>query len=154
MIDRTSNPAVHDQSHTPWSSRVFHDAIAFDAPAKIPLPVPVRGGLAQWQVRRAKQIMSAHLEGKIAIGEVAEACRLSQSHFTRAFKATTGRPPHRWLLEYRVERAKHLLTESDHRLADIALSCGFADQSHFVRVFSQIIGITPGAWRRAFKDPA
>ena len=116
-------------------------------------PVPaVRGGLAQWQVRRAKQIMSEHLEGTVAIQELAGACRLSASHFARAFKTTTGQSPHRWLLGYRVEHAQRLMTDSEHSLADIALSCGFADQSHFARVFSRLVGVAPGAWRRSFKN--
>jgi AraC family transcriptional regulator len=114
--------------------------------------LPVRGGLAPWQVRRAKQIMSENLEGAVAVEELAEACRLSTSHFARAFKATTGQPPHRWLLEYRIEHAKRLLVESDRPLTDIALSCGFADQSHFAKVFSRLVGFPPGVWRRAVKS--
>jgi AraC-like DNA-binding protein len=111
--------------------------------------VPVRGGLAPWQVRRAKQIMSEAEDGTISIDEMAAACRLSKSHFARAFKTTMGRPPHRWLLEYRVERAKRLMTESRHALAHVALVCGFADQSHFARVFCRFVGCPPGTWRRA-----
>jgi AraC-like DNA-binding protein len=113
----------------------------------------VRGGLAPWQVRRAKQIMSENLTGWVALEEVAQACRLSKSHFGRAFKATTGRSPHRWLLEYRVEHAKRLLTDSDDTLADIASRCGFADQSHFAKVFCRLVGVPPRPWRRA-QEPA
>ena len=111
--------------------------------------MPVRGGLAPWQVRRAKQIMSEADDGPISIDELAAACRLSKSHFARAFKITMGLPPHRWLLESRVERAKRLMTESHHGLAHIALTCGFADQSHFARVFCRFVGCPPGSWRRA-----
>jgi transcriptional regulator GlxA family with amidase domain len=112
-----------------------------------------RGGLAPWQLKRAKHIMSENLDSAIQVDELAEACRLSVSHFARAFKVTTGQSPHRWLLGYRVERAKRLLLESKLPLTNVALACGFADQSHFARVFSRIAGAAPGAWRRAVRSP-
>jgi AraC-like DNA-binding protein len=118
------------------------------AAASAPVP-PQRGGLAPWQVRRVQQIMDEKLEEAVAIDELAAACRLSKSHFARAFKVTTGQSPHRWHLAHRVERAKCLMIESDQSLADIALVCGFADQSHFAKVFSRFVGLPPGTWRRA-----
>ena len=113
-----------------------------------------RGGLALWQVQRAQQIMRDNLEGSISIPALAVACRLSASYFARSFKLAVGLSPHRWLMNYRVERAKHLLADSDLPLADIALACGFTDQSHLARVFSQLAGATPGAWRRTVKNSA
>jgi len=114
---------------------------------------PTRGGLAQWQELRAKQIMSENLNGSVSVEELAAACRLSPSHFARAFKTTTGQSPHRWLLACRVERAKRLLLESGLTLVEIALSCGFADQSHFARIFCRLAGTPPGAWRRSCPKP-
>jgi AraC family transcriptional regulator len=109
---------------------------------------PVRGGLAPWQERRAKELMSTHLGREISLAFVAGECGLSVSHFARSFKQCTGTPPHRWLLENRVERAKELLTDAEPPLAEIALECGFSDQSHFTRVFSRTVGTSPGTWRR------
>ncbi len=80
--------------------------------------------------------------------EAAQQCGLSVSHFARAFKETTGLPPHRWLIRRRVEVAEALLRNSRMSLTEVALTCGFADQSHFTRVFSRVVGISPGAWRR------
>ncbi len=122
-------------------------------------PCLVRGGLAPWQLRRTEQILSENLDGDVTLAHLAGECRLSVSHFARAFKQTTGQPPHRWLLARRVEHAKRLLLTSALPLARIAPACGFADQSHFTRVFSQMVGAGPGAWRRAWKvraprDPA
>ena len=111
-------------------------------------PPPVRGGLAPWQERRAKELMSTHLARQIPLALVAGECRLSVSHFARSFKQCTGKPPHRWLLENRVERAKQLLLDPDVSLAEVALDCGFSDQSHFTRVFSRTVGTSPGTWRR------
>jgi AraC family transcriptional regulator len=111
-------------------------------------PSPVRGGLAPWQERRAKELMSTHLGREISLAFVAGECRLSVSHFARSFKQCTGKPPHRWLLENRVEKAKELLINAELPLAEIALECGFSDQSHFTRVFSRIAGTSPGTWQR------
>ena len=108
----------------------------------------VRRGLAPWQERRAKEAMNASLDKDISIAQLASECGLSNSHFARAFKQTTGRPPYRWLLERRLETAQDLLLNSQMSLQEIASACGFADQSHFSRAFSQMMGTSPGAWRR------
>jgi AraC family transcriptional regulator len=112
-------------------------------------PQDGRGRLAPWQERRAKELLSADLSGNLSLSELANACRLSSSHFSQAFRQTVGYPPHQWLLTQRVERAKQLLLNTDQSLCDIALATGFADQSHFTRVFSQRVKASPAAWRRA-----
>ena len=107
-----------------------------------------RGGLSSLQMRRATELLEAHLDGDIALQQVAEACELSVSHFARAFKQTFRTPPYRWLIERRVDRARDLMTNSRLPLADIAARCGFADQSALNRSFKRIHGVTPGIWRR------
>jgi AraC family transcriptional regulator len=108
-----------------------------------------RGGLAPWQESRAKEVMDANLDKEITIARLAYDCGLSTSQFARAFRQSTGCPPHRWLLQRRVERAQDLLLTSDKTLAEIASSCGFFDPSHLTRAFSQTVGTSPGLWRRA-----
>jgi AraC-like DNA-binding protein len=107
-----------------------------------------KGGLAGWQEKRAKEALSASLRGEATLRDVARQCGLSVSHFSRAFKDTTGVAPHQWLVHRRVEVAKSLLKAGRLSLSDIASECGFANQSHFTRVFSRIAGLSPGAWRR------
>jgi AraC family transcriptional regulator len=107
-----------------------------------------RGGLAPWQVRCATELMIARLGEDISLSEVAGTCGLSPNYFARAFKQSVGTPPHRWLLLQRVLCAKSLLRNADRSLSDIAAACGFADQSHFTRVFTSIVGASPGAWRK------
>jgi AraC-like DNA-binding protein len=97
---------------------------------------------------RAKDMLLAKEQGKVSIEEIANACNLSRSYFIRAFRETTHRTPHQWLLERRIERARDLLKHSDSSLSDIAMACGFSDQSHFTRTFSQFVGTPPGTWRR------
>ena len=107
-----------------------------------------RGGLAPWQIRCATELMIERLGDDLSLSEPARACGLSLSYFSRAFKQSVGAPPHRWLLLQRVQRAKSLLRNSDRSLAETAAACGFADQSHFTRVFSNVVGVSPGAWRK------
>jgi AraC family transcriptional regulator len=105
-------------------------------------------GLAPWQQRRAEDMIVAHLDGEITLEQLAGDCELSRRDFALLFRNTTGRLPHRWLIERRVERARELLLHSQLPLAQIAALCGFADQSHFTRVFARATGAAPGAWRR------
>jgi AraC family transcriptional regulator len=117
-----------------------------------PLSPPIRGGLAAWQARRAKEILSANLDARLPLKEVARECGLSVSHFSRAFRHSMGVAPHDWLLTRRVDAAKEKLRDNRLTLSDVALACGFADQSHLTRVFTSKVGISPGAWRRALEQ--
>jgi AraC-like DNA-binding protein len=107
-----------------------------------------RGGLAPWQVKRACEKLESDLGGKFTLEQIAGEFDLSVSHFSRAFRASIGLPPHQWLLRQRVKAAKQLMTVRDLPLSEIAISAGFANQSHFTRVFSSVVGVSPGVWRR------
>jgi len=110
--------------------------------------VRLRGGLAAWQLRNVCDLMIAKLADRITTAELAEACGLSISQFNYAFRQSTGTPPHKWLMKARVDQAKSLLRDGSIELRDVALACGFSDQSHLSRVFSVHEGISPGRWRR------
>jgi AraC family transcriptional regulator len=110
-----------------------------------------RGGLAPLQESRAKEAMDANLDKEITIAQLACDCGLSTSQFARAFRQSTGCPPHRWLLQRRIERAQDLLLTSNKDLAEIARVCGFYDQSHLTRAFGQAVGTSPGLWRRTMR---
>jgi AraC family transcriptional regulator len=106
------------------------------------------GGLSPWQLRRVLDFLSAHLSDDPTVAELARECGLSSGYFSRAFRQTTGVTPHQWLIGKRVERARQLLLGNGLGLADIALVCGFVDQSHFSRVFAKFEGDSPGRWRQ------
>lgn len=110
-------------------------------------PFPNNGRLCPWQLRRACDMMTSDLSGKISVAELAEACCLSVSYFVRAFRNTMGMPPHKWMMEQRLKLAKKLLKERTLSLPEIALACGFSDQSHFTKAFSAREGTAPGRWR-------
>jgi AraC family transcriptional regulator len=109
---------------------------------------PARSGLTGRQLLIAKRAICANLGGNVPLRSIAQECGLSPSHFARAFAISVGQPPHQWLLEQRVDLARQLLGRSTLPLSEIAIQCGFADQSHFTRVFSAKTGLAPGRWRR------
>ncbi|MBW4091698.1 MAG: helix-turn-helix transcriptional regulator [Proteobacteria bacterium] len=130
----------------------FHAHVACTYGGALESGSPGGAGLAPWQLRRAQSYIEAHLDGNPTISDLARECRLSPSHFGRAFRQTVGMPPHRWLTRRRIERAKQLLREGDMQLAQIALACGFGDQSHLTRSFTRRQGCGPGKWRRLHRS--
>jgi AraC family transcriptional regulator len=112
------------------------------------LPNRYRSGLAPWQLRRVFEFFECNLDRRIRVGDLSEIVKLSQSYFCRAFKVSTGYTPHHWQMKIRVERAMELLASREETIADIACRTGFADQAHLSRVFRELVGSTPGAWRR------
>lgn len=106
------------------------------------------GQLKSWQLRTAKQLMLERLDTCLSVTEIAQACALSRSHFSRMFKESTRMSPQQWLREQRVMKSRELLKTSTMLLAEIALECGFCDQSHFCRTFVKAEGMTPKAWQQ------
>jgi AraC-like DNA-binding protein len=109
---------------------------------------PTRGGLAPWQVGRVMRHIEQQLPSRIIIDELAQITRLSTSYFSAAFRASFGTSPHDYISRRRIDLAKQLMLRTDMPLTEIALDCGFADQSHLCRVFRRLTGQTPAAWRR------
>ena len=100
------------------------------------------------EMRRLIEHVDAHLHEEIGLEDLAATSGWSVRHFTRVFRQSTRETPHRWLMARRVERAKHLLGNRNLSLAEIALTCGFADQSHFTTCFRKLAGATPLRWRK------
>ena len=109
-------------------------------------------GLAPWQLRRIVEYLDAHLPGRVELADLAALVDLSQAHFSRAFKASTGMAPYRWQLDARIRRAQALLIDSRASLNEVAEATGFADAVHFGRTFRKLTGATPAAWRRDRKN--
>jgi AraC family transcriptional regulator len=111
---------------------------------------PRRATLSRWQETRAKDLLleGAGANAGCSVEAIAAECRLSPSYFIRAFRGSTGYTPYQWQLAQRIAQAQGLLAHSTLTLVEIANACGFADQTHFTRMFSRAVGIAPGAWRR------
>jgi AraC family transcriptional regulator len=106
------------------------------------------GELAKWQENRVKELLSTDLQGTMRVAQLAAECGMTPSGFSTAFKNTTGVPPHRWLLERRVEKAMNLMRRRSYSLDRIAKQCGFHDERHLNRAFGDIVGTAPREWRR------
>ncbi|MGD1921910.1 MAG: helix-turn-helix transcriptional regulator [Pleurocapsa sp.] len=88
------------------------------------------------------------LTESIKIKDLAKILGISQFHFSRLLKKSTGIAPHQYVMQQRIELAKRLLKKPDIAIADIALNCGFNSQSHLGRYFRTITGMTPRAYRQ------
>jgi transcriptional regulator GlxA family with amidase domain len=115
---------------------------------------PARGGLAPWQKRKVLKCIEEQLERSLPVDVLAKLVSLSTNHFSRAFKESFGEPPHAFIIKARVERAGEMMLATNERIAEIALSCGFADQAHLCHCFRRAVGMSPAAWRRHATAPA
>ena len=107
------------------------------------------GGLPAFKLRLAREFINEHLEEEIRLAEVAGAVGLSQFHFARAFRRSTGLTPWQYLIFQRIQRAKELLTNGDLPLVQVSIQAGFKNQSHFTTVFRKFTALTPKAFREA-----
>jgi len=114
-----------------------------------PIAKYILGGLTRYQERHVKELICQNLAADLPLADLARACGLSLTQFSRAFRKSVGVPPHKWVVQQRIAEAKRLLRGGSLSLAEIALVCGFSDQSHFTRLFSAAVGVSPGMWRRA-----
>lgn len=108
-----------------------------------------RVSLTPVRLRRVTDYVEAHLDETLTIDDLARTAGLSMHHFAHVFRKATGLSPYRYLMARRLQRARNLLADDRASLAEIAKSCGFADQAHFTRAFCKATGQAPGRFRRA-----
>lgn len=104
--------------------------------------------LAGSRLQKILAYMAERMAEDIPVVELADACAMSESHFSREFHKSVGMPPHKYLMKLRIERARELLMESEARVIDVALELGFTSASHFARAFARRYGVTPAAFRQ------
>ncbi len=113
-------------------------------------PAISKGGLASWQERKVRDYIDDNLDSSILVEDLADIVSLSAAHFCRAFKKSFCATPHAYIVQRRVMRAQELMRSTRTPLSQIALDCGFADQTHLSKLFRRLTGRTPNAWRRAY----
>jgi AraC family transcriptional regulator len=133
------------------SSQLYGDGLTAAILARLALQ-PTRpdrhvGGLAPWQLNRVLEYLDAHVSQRVALATLAALVGLSQSHFSHAFRVSTGVAPYRWQLEARIRHAQRLLLGTRTPLEQVAEATGFADAVHFGRTFRRLTGTPPAAWR-------
>ena len=93
------------------------------------------------------EYMRTQLAGELSLVLLASLVSLSPYQFARLFKASTGVPPHHYVMELRVERAKELLIGGFLSVTEIAHACGFASSQHMATVFRRMTGMRPTEFR-------
>jgi AraC family transcriptional regulator len=105
------------------------------------------GGMAPLMLRRCIEYVHANLESDIRLADLAREAGMSRSHLIRTFRQSTGKTPHQFLLEQRIEKARMLIRQGGLSLTGIALTTGFANQHHLARIFRRVTGMTPSQFR-------
>jgi len=105
------------------------------------------GGLPGYRLNRVTEFIDANLENEINLADLAATAELSPFHFSRAFRKSTGKTPHQYVIHRRLEHAKVLLARPDLPIVDVSIRSGFKNQSHFTSLFRKYTKFTPKLWR-------
>lgn len=105
------------------------------------------GGLPAFKIHRTMSAMQGRLDQDLDLGRLAREAGLSDAHFSRAFKKSTGFTPSQYLTRLRMEQARRLLRESTRPVIEIGLDVGYASPSHFAQVFRREVGVLPSEYR-------
>lgn len=94
-------------------------------------------------VKRVREYIEAHYAEDVSLQQLALIAQLNPFHLVAVFRNALGLPPHAYLNQVRVSRARALI-RSGEPIAQVAYATGFVDQSHLTRRFKQVLGVTPG----------
>jgi AraC family transcriptional regulator len=162
VVHRVTQEIINELYDETSSGGLRIDALAVDlittlahshmdtSPSREPLAF-AKGLLDPRRLDRVLQYIEANLDADITVNDLAEAACFSLFHFSRAFHLAVGKPPHAYLSERRLDRAKQLLAYSDAPLVDISLTCRFSGQANFTKAFKRAVGVSPGRYRHAHR---
>lgn len=108
-------------------------------------------GRENQSVKRVQEYLGVHFAENVSLEKIAALAELSPFHFIRVFRRQIGLPPHAYLTQVRVKKAKILLALGEP-IAQVAIKTGFVDQSHLTKHFKRIVGVTPGKYVIASSD--
>lgn len=113
----------------------------------------VKGGLSSSVLKRLLDMIDARFNGSLSVAELAQEAGLSEHFLSKAFRQSTGLPPHAFIIRKRVERASDMLRHSKDSITEIAYACGFSSPSHLAAAFRRVTGTTPKQHRYEWKTP-
>lgn len=137
------------------SGRIYGDALAIALAARllgqyaasVPNTQNHSAGLPAYKLRRVIEYINDNLTRNLTLAEIAHVAGMNPYYFSRVFRQAMGIPPHRYVINRRMEKAKRLLTDDEMPLVEVGLSVGFRNQSHFTTMFHKQTGVTPKAYR-------
>lgn len=106
-------------------------------------------GIPPRRLARVVEYVRRNLDKPLTVSALSRMAEMSQSHFSKLFKLSTGLAPHQFVLQERINRSKELLRQGNAKIVDIALGVGFENQAHFTTVFGNLVGITPRQFQRS-----
>jgi AraC family transcriptional regulator len=106
------------------------------------------GGLPGFKLRKINDLMVTHLDDEFSLIRLAREAEMSEFHFSRLFKRTTGLTPSQYFIHLRMEKARRLLRETNKSVIEIGLEVGYTSPSHFAQIFRREVGISPSDYRR------
>lgn len=160
IVHRVTAQIIQELKHESSAGGLKIDALAVElitglagghtetSPSRQPVAF-AKGLLDPQRLERVLQYIEANIDDDISVSDLADAACFSLFHFARAFHLAVGKPPHAYLSELRLDRAKKLLAYSDASLVDVALTCRFSGQANFTKAFKRALGVTPGRYRQA-----
>ena len=106
-----------------------------------------RSGLPAFKLRRVLALMEARLDQEFQLERLAREAGLSEFHFSRAFKRSTGFSPSHFLIRMRMNEARRLLRETDKSIVEVGMDVGYSSPSHFAQLFRREVGVSPREYR-------
>jgi RpiB/LacA/LacB family sugar-phosphate isomerase len=106
-------------------------------------------GIPPRRLARVVEHVRKNLDKTLEVSALSRMAEMSQSHFSKLFKLSTGLAPHQFVLQERINRSKELLRQDNARIVDVALGVGFENQAHFTTVFGNLVGMTPRQFQRS-----
>ena len=103
--------------------------------------------LRDFYIQEAISYMEMNYRRELTVEEIAGACQLNRSYFSKLFKEKKGCPPQEFLIRLRLSKAADLMRTTTVSIGDISVSCGYPNQLHFSRAFKQRYGVSPREWR-------
>lgn len=141
----------HDANCAPYIDHLLKAIVAYllrNHPTREPDPCESNGKLSDKQLRQVSELIESRIGDRLVLADIACHFGFSTDHFGRLFKNKTGLTLYQFVIRCRIDRARHLLSESDMPIAMIAQDCGFADQVHLTRAMRRQTGVTPAAYRK------
>ena len=163
MILRQTNPIEYDNNQT-LARSIIHNkqrsewlkmesrGIIFQICSRFLVNATTKAVTKNERILKATKLIHANLAGNITIEKLAAEVKISQEHFIRLFKQTTGTTPMLYINQKRIEKAELLLLTTERPIREIALTLGYEDNSYFVRAFKRVTNTTPSEYRRQNKQ--